>query len=463
MYSDPFDFALFQSRVLLTQRPGIPLQENLRELMAAVLGKVIEFSGASSAVHIFPNPSLGEAHIMDLRTASNAWQAVEDLALYRDGASGQFDRSKLPAYHRVDIPKSSSFFSSLNDFAEPHQLESQEELLHVLQRLRGDAQLLSAPPETQGVIVIPLARERYRRLGAVVLFGCAENQSTPLNKGRSGEAFVEFGRGVSRLLVRVFTNYYRMQPHTYLPSYFCTKRKKVALLVAEVRHFDWISHLLISRDDMNPDQRRACLCELLNCFSETVADVVERYRGRIDHMWGAGLLAVFGEYLDTERDAAVDSCMRAIQAAAQAVELFDRAKNSWIISSFRIDEFRKQHTEHLATGLAAAISYGGVEFDYVGSRDHRSYMAFGDHVSLVKDLVSCASRTVLDSVSSRRLEAPILVTQPAFLQARQSCIRDAPGQQTGAVDANAHLQLPTTGVGIPAYSLWPSNVSATAI
>lgn len=467
MRSDPFDFNVFQSRVLLSQRRHAPLQDNLRKLMASVLGKAIDYSGYSSVLHVFVNQSLGEAHVMGLSRGTPAWDAVEECAMHRERQAQTVDSSSLPSYWRLTIPEDSRFFAGLSSVSDPYPVDDAEDLLESISRLGSQlpedlAEFKPAPGEK--TIAVPLARHGFRRLGALLFHsGSFESARSDL-RGPQGEAFVEFGLGVSRLLVQVFGVHYGMHPNTYLPSYHCPQHKKVALLSAEIRHFDFIARTLDARHEMRPEQRRACLRELVNHFSETVADVVEKYRGRLDQLWGGGLIAVFGEYLDAPGDAQVSSCMRAVQAAAEAVKRFAEAKKSWLEDHFLIAEFKEQWLAHITTALAVAVSLGDVEFDYLGSCDHRRYMTFGDHVSFIKELTKRACRTELDDEEdSERLEPPILVTQPVFVLVHGACIHDRPGAPVGSVERKVLVRLPERPAKIPIYPLWPDNVDTNAV
>jgi class 3 adenylate cyclase len=455
MRIDPFDFAVFQSKEVLAQRKDRPLQENLRTLMAALLGKALEYSGATSVVHIFANPTLGEAHIMGLTRDTDSWAAVENLSLAREQPGGTRAFGSLPRYHRIEISKTAEVFRLLTASGEPVMSMAPTELTTAFEELAHKD--VSFGRRLQGwkdqpIVNVFLAREKFQRLGSFVFLADGSKPG-----GRDLENFFFFGRAVSRLLVSIFAESHDMQPFTYLPSYYEPQRRRVALMSAEVRHFDLIADIL-TRRNWSDAQQRHCLSDLVNRFSETVGTVVERFKGRIDQVWGAGLVAVFGEYLDTDADAGMSTCMRAVQAAAEAVTSFDDARKKWFSQEFLLDRFRMQHNQHVTTGLAAAITFESVQFDYIGSKDHRSYMAL-DHLTAVKALAAMAHRTELDDKDNPRLAAPILVSQAAFMNARRSCIRPKPNQRAEELDAGVFLKIRGSQTPVPIFQLWPENIS----
>lgn len=456
----PFDFSLFQRRVLLSQQKQVPLQDKLRELMASVLGKAIEYSGYSAVLHIFVNRDLGEAHVMSLHRGAPTWHAVEDLALRREGVVSNVEPTELPEYQHVEISATSNF-AEFNKFSEPYLIDVSDELLELISKLdrqNPEAYRGLNLAKGQKFVVVPLAGQGFDRLGALLFFGDPESDAESALKDRKGEAFLEFARGVSRLIVSIFGGIYDMNPITYLPSYHCPQRKKVALLFAEVRHLDLIARAVDARADMDVDSRRECLRDLVKIFSETIVGAVKRHRGGIDQTCGGEALAIFGEYLDEEAwdNAAVVACVRAIKAAVEAVILFGKAKEQWLREKFVISNYRRNGAGHITTDLAVAVCFGEVEFDYLGADNYHRYMTFGDNVSLVKALAGRAGRTEIDE-NAERLGGSILVTKSTFLLAGKPSHIVSDGEAFEIVKRESSVKLPGRSEAQRVYSLWPKN------
>jgi class 3 adenylate cyclase len=467
IFFDYHDFCIYSERLLLRLSRDTPFQRNLQELMASILDKAIDNLGCTAATHIFVNQGLGEAHAMCLCKNTPAWQATVQFGFMREGRMGE-NPDGLPEYLQIDVATDSSFCASLGTPRDPYLIELDGEVLDIFSQIREmtpDDQRSLIPTQGERVLIVHLARKGFPRLGALVLSGYPEGEELPL-EGQSGEALVGFGRAVSRLMQHAFQSFYDMQPRTYLPSYFKPMRKKVALMCAQVRHFDLIARALDIRKDQedfnsNPEARRICLAELVNCFSQTVAEIVESYSGRVDQIWGDGLMAVFGEYLDATEEH-VTACMRAVQAASEAVKQFEQAKEAWFTNHFRIGDFNRVHSELISTALGIGVSFGEVDFDYLGSQDHRRYMCFGDLVCFTQDLTELACRTKIDGEASPRFDAPIIVTRPVFEFLYRQCIFDSRDQKVGDVEKCSLIGLPGRSATYPVYTLFPGNITSSS-
>jgi class 3 adenylate cyclase len=464
---DLLDFYIFYANLSVSLRRDIPVQENLREVMAAVLHKALVYSAYDGAIHIFTNPRLGEAHAMALLRDSDAWQALEQKAIARAGIPIEGTLEDVPRYAGIAFGRD---WEPANDALSEDPVVGMQQVRHPFEaRVQGDVRELlgrirthepgtpdTAWPEPgQALVVVPLGRFNQRRLGALLLWRRASREPARLD-GIEGEAFLQFGLGVGRLVFRIFETMYQMKIETYLPSYYCPQRRPVALLCAELRHLDLIENALDTRNDIDV---RECLRALVNRFFRTVASEVERFKGRVDQMWSGGLLAVFGEYLDTPDAADIVACMRAIQAAAVIVEAFERETIAWMKEDFCLERYRQHHNRHVATGVAVAVSFGDVQLDYLGSADHQRYMAFGDQVSFVRDLVNVAGRTALDE-GTTRLDAPIVASQAIFAKIRSACIQTTgPHQAFAEVETPKLVRFPGRRDCFPVYPLWPGNVT----
>jgi class 3 adenylate cyclase len=200
----------------------------------------------------------------------------------------------------------------------------------------------------------------------------------------------------------------------------------------------------------------------VNSFTETTAQIVERLGGRIDQLWGSGLVAVFGEYLHTPEITPRPGCQDALEAATEVVQALDRLAGSWLQTEFRIDDFKKMYADHVDIGAAIAIDHGDVMFDYIGGARRRLFMAVGDRVNFVKQLASAAgSQRRPPHEDEASLASPILLSQPAHEWA-QHVLKDGSGQQVGAVHRQSMIEIPGMPWPVPIFAIWPDNVDRAA-
>jgi class 3 adenylate cyclase len=336
--------------------------------------------------------------------------------------------------------------------------------------------------EGDPLILVPLGTGPYRRLGCIVLWAPSDILEECIAQPTKLEGIIGFRKGIEQLLIRLFTNFYHMASHTYLPSYYQIEQKPVALLCTEIREFDRISETLRLRRDFTREEAAECLRRLVNLFTQTTAQVIEKHRGRVDQIWGNGLLAIFGEYLDTPEPSSRVACMRATIAAAELVEKFREVAESWLKTVFKMEKFQQTNNELITLVPAVAVDYGEVVFDYVGSAKHRVYMAIGDHINFVKQLTSMAGRTERDHSApefllhqilalTRReaknpdelfyLVAPILLSQAAYAGARH-ILSERDGTFNGSLRRGRSISLPGRFTPYLVHELWPENVDRTA-
>ena len=92
------DFAAFRAG-LLSLTPSVPLQLNLRAIMAPALAKLRLYSKATVAFHFFTNPSNKEIHVMAIG-AGDATAAVLASERQRRSEGTNFLPSEdLPSYY----------------------------------------------------------------------------------------------------------------------------------------------------------------------------------------------------------------------------------------------------------------------------------------------------------------------------------------------------------------------------
>jgi class 3 adenylate cyclase len=477
MYVDQFvDFHVFHSNLLFQLRYDLPLQDNLRLCAASLLEKALDYTDCSAGFHIFINGELGEVHAIALNHVNNHTPSLWKIAQNRnqrvlDGQTSigsdrnmstypneesQLDPS--PRYERYDIPKRThtwSLFIELDDpFKQPRLDKATSQLVEFTKRLAQQSSSTFSADfllENNPVIVIPLSRHGYKRLGFMILWGDRPEKIWEWGAiPRHLEDLIQFRNECSQLMVNVFESYYRIKPETYLPSYYVPARKSVVLFSATLRNFEAIARDLSS---IHPDE--GCLRELVNIFADAVAESVEKLGGRVDQIWNGGLLAVFGEYLDVPYDQERIACMNAVIAAGRAVRLFDRLEKEWLYKTQQKMGHRIRHV--IETSLAIGLTFDDVHFDYVGSKSHKVYMAFGDAVIFTQFLADLGAKTKIDPPQKNRYEEPIILSQPVYERANE-LIQDIDGIPTGTVHQGRLISSRDFGGAYQVYPVLPDNI-----
>jgi class 3 adenylate cyclase len=366
-------------------------------------------------------------------------------------------------------------------------------LVHILEELWNQVSDKSTAPlsikEGDKIILIPLYTSDYHRLGFFILWAPADRLEIAFNDSRKRDWASVFRTRMEQLMIRLFTNFYHMTPETYLPSYFRQESKHVALICTEIRGFDHVAQILRQRHDWDRGMATKCLQKLVNRFSEVAAGIVEKYEGRIDQIWGNGLLAIFGQYSiipenglnnSSKHAQMAFSCMYAAMAAADIIEQCTKAFDVWLSDDFLSQDYLESFSEHISLHPIIAIDYGDVMFDYIGSRRNRFYMAVGDHVNFVRQLADVAGRTdfdasnqesllrqirkILNAPAARQLDQhqapPILLSQPAFVGAKDN-LKFIPGEPANWEHHHRTIRLPGKSSLYSVYEIWPDNVTRT--
>jgi class 3 adenylate cyclase len=268
-----------------------------------------------------------------------------------------------------------------------------------------------------------------------------------------------------------------MQSHTYLPSYYQTDTKRVTLVCVEIRDFDRAATILRQRYDFDEAKRTQCLRGLVNRFNEIATRIVEKYHGRVDQVWGSGIVAVFGEYLDTQDASPRPGCKRALTMAAEFVQEFQIVAADWLKTDFCMEKYEGEYNAFVNVSPAVALDHGEVFFDYVGSPSHRVYMALGDRVDFIRQLAGVAGRIIQDNTHTHSHPdmagqqarsgvicwlpeyqgPPILLSQPVHKWAKDILL-DQGGSPTGEVHVPFLISLPGRSERFPVYGIRPENV-----
>jgi class 3 adenylate cyclase len=476
------DFYLLLLNIVLSLRQTAPLDENLRAVLGPVLRKLQRQYHATVAIHAFVNPILKELHAMILAPGLSEQALNDELDFRHRSDAGQTQtnpthRKDLPAYDQLDITNHLDLARILSPEGTMRLQAASGSLEWLIKELCDlNKEDISGPLEIMGsdeVILVPLSTSKYSRLGYFILWAPGETLTSIYNDVSKQDGLIVFSNTMEKLLIRLFTNFYQMTEETYLPSYFRVERKRVALLCAEIRGFDRISQILRQRHDLGRDGAAQCLRRLVNRFTEAAATIVEKYDGRVDQIWGNGLLAVFGQYSITSSEHPGSSCMEAAMAAAEIVESCNDLFESWLNEDFQARDHVEVYSEQISLYPFATIDYGDVMFDYIGSAKNQFYMAVGDHVNFVKQLASVAGRaefgiddyenllrqikTIVRTPDEQLSLPPILFTQPAFRWAVDTL------QYTKKNPANWEyyhrtIRLPGRPFPYSVYEIWPENV-----
>lgn len=291
------DFLTFQLNVFSSLSPRVALEENLRAVMAPALAKICRHCGAEAVFHVFENVAMKEMHALAVGKQAIASDALRcELKRRSSGAGSLTPGKELPKYRRCEHNVNTDVFSQ--EKREYAKRISKTEL-NVLKAIGGNGGSDGAPGGGDWIIVVPLATKEFARLGAVVAWAPGDTLESTFNNPTVREGLVLFRLYVQRLLTSLFSNYYNMGQETYLPSYQCPGVKAVTLLCAQIRGFERLCQIVQQRGDSTAEEKSKCLRSLVSGFTETTADIVEAIGGRIDQLWGSGLVAVFGEYLHT--------------------------------------------------------------------------------------------------------------------------------------------------------------------
>ena len=410
------DFAAFRAS-FLALTPSVPLQSNLRAVMAPALGKLRRYSEATVALHFFTNPWDKEIHVMACGFAKSTVAAL-NLERYRRAGGMRFVPSEqIPEYFKWALDSQEDVERM---FKSPERSRDQEyncrlkgPLLKVMKevakQLPNEFKSLT-PADKDLVIILPLRSDKHPRLGHFVLWSqesalCETAEETPGRMIRS-----TFQTCMREIIVRLFTNYYKMTPDTYLPTYYVPGRKEVTLLSGEIGNFHKIWDQ-VREVSLTPEDRTKIRLKLVNKFLSIATDAIEGNGGRIDQNWGSGFLAVFGEYPGNPGGSPRVSLREALTTARLLVNRFSEYAEQWMESEFRLDQFpgiSYPTTPMVGIGIHRATAL----FDYFGSEDHRTFLAVGDHVSFVKTLATIAGAT------DEFREKPILLHHSAEKHAR---------------------------------------------
>jgi class 3 adenylate cyclase len=447
------DFNAFRILVSSALTPNVPLDLNLRAVMAPALHKLMLYCGAQTAIHLFVNPEVHEVHA--LVVGPDCLPALRQEEYRRNNRDQTVPTSSLPEYGRLaweeDDPRN-GLFGALEQIGEERfykPLDQERSLLLLLRDLYKERKEAFAhrPDDQDSVLVFPLQSLDHPRLGFFVLWSPKDDpelqhchQDAKHQKNR-----VRFRLSLEQIVAGLFANFYGMRPDTYLPSFCRPESKNVTLLCATLRGLDRLSECVDRRRDMDYKEKSECIPKLIRGFNNVVAGFVRNHRGRIDQLWGDGVLAVFGEYLDSADSTPRPGCKSALHTAGQVVLEFREVAGRWLKNDFKLEAYERVYAEAVSVSIAVAIHHGEVRLDYVGDQDDAVYIATGEQVNLVKHMAELGD------------DKPIILSRSAEYWLRDS-VRDLPGMTAGEIRIARLICLPPRHEQFPIFLLEPDNI-----
>jgi class 3 adenylate cyclase len=361
--------------------------------MLPALAKLRFYSHATVAVHFFVNAYFQEVHALLCGASERTEEVVRSERRRRATAEELRPSGNLPSYIAFEL-ETKRALDLFRERDEEYAVPLKGDLLELMKNLATrspDEFDNHVPKSTDTIIVLPLRSSAYMRLGWFVLWA-PDNQLRKAAE-RDREIRSTFQNRFLQLIVRIFTNFYGMEPGTYLPSYYKPSRKAVTLLCAQIRDFDRIWSNIELHGGLDADAKRICRMRLLEAFGRAAASAVEKNKGRIDQNWGNGLLAVFGEYPIVPETSAHLGVKSAMAAASDLVQGFEHACIGWTRDVFRADAFNEFTTAlNMSPTVGIGIDWGPVIFDYFGGEEHRIFMAVGERTIFARDLAAVAGR-----------------------------------------------------------------------
>jgi class 3 adenylate cyclase len=431
--------------------------------MILMLGWLRNHCSATLALHLLLNPLQRELYIFPfgISPESEKMYQAELFRIHDLNTESLPPRSRLPDHWKKTFPagKTDKLFRLLSwkdqvrtvPVTPRHPLKG---LFRELSKKFPDEFPSTFEAADGAITLIPLGTGVYPHLGCFVLW--APKQADSPKDSRRTANLTAFRKTIEKLIIKVFSNYYNMEPTTCLPIHCQAGGKKVALLCAEINGFDLFSEALLIREDFTSDQKSSCISSLVNFFAETAGMAVSDSGGRVDRNWGSGFLAVFGENRTNDNI----SCMEALEAASVLVNKFRIKVSEWLTKDFQLDKFKNQRSQHISLDVTIGVDYGTAIFEYVGSTNHRVYMALGDKVDFVSQLAKSLRPPCPRNKSAKKStlfgakyfhDAPIVVSE-AVISSVRDIITDKPEQ------SSIKIRLSGRNITFDVYKLRPDNI-----
>lgn len=368
---------------------NIPLQENLFNIFNFILKKLLFLLNKSEGIHFFINPKTDEIHYIYSKYYPNTDQLEPSekkyVSIKGKNIKKWFEQIGVFAINKEDPPK----IKNISDKS--------------LKSLFEKIGLSVIVDEKQKAMIVPFNLGEIN-LGTFIIWG-------ERNAEKKYEVFEDnilpWISSWYRFFSKFFAKEYKVDGQTYLPSYFTSVWKQVAILFADIRNFTPLTEILRNRYSNNNDGNRSLLRKIINEFCSKMCEIVkDNGMGRIDKFMGDEIMVIFGE----DGGHPSKTVCEAIYVGLEMVETFNELKKGWQVEAFG-PEFEIEFNESVEIDLGIGINFGHVFFDYLGKDIYQEYTAVGDHVNFASRLQGMAAR---EDDKTLEKDPHIIISSTAF-------------------------------------------------
>ncbi len=372
------------------------LIENLNHIFSRLCETLGFIYSYPNCLHIFINPRFQEIDLLSTMQADpyTFREKGRDYKVY------SYKRQNFKSGFPRLLELTHAFQRKITDRTDP-ELVNVRDLNEILCLLELD------PNATSAGILIPFDQQDLN-LGMFILWGEADDrrQKAPFDDIR----FLGWLASLYSFLRSQFIREFEILDvrNTYLPSLYASRWKKAAILFADIKNFLPLEERLRQTYARNENTQQ--VREILNHHCMEMSKIVTEAKGRIEHFFGTGLVAIFGEH-DEEYSKAAAS---ALYAATRMIQKFEEMKPGLLKQTICTD-YEIEYNHHNSVNLAIGIDFGTVLFEYLGDDHHQKFTAIGDHVNMAEHLMNQAAgytrqgsqyRPILFSPTIDRLTIP---------------------------------------------------------
>jgi class 3 adenylate cyclase len=452
--SDFANLALTIVERFSTQRP---LNDVLVTLFHTIGSSLRIWANAKSVVHVFSNPGLNQAHIL---------QCEPGFWLQRDSSfENQYKEEPIEPSIPVYGPEYSTDSWNIKKFYLPKDKGNPALQASVLHKD------ISSHSEEIWVAQFDFANQLP--LGHFCVSWLEDPKITPRNLQHIQSALWGLAKSVSIML----NNHFPIHKNTYLPSYCLEEEKPAAILFADIRN----STPLFEIARLGGTKHLRGVETLLKVWLEYAADFISASAiGNLHRFTGDGVMATFGEYEIRTIDHPADNiaCALAIHAGRYLVESFQQLHTIWY-SQKQVEQFYLDYNEEVELRLGIGINYGKIYFGYFGAScysgvgldntgvvelypGHLEYTAIGDHVNTASRLGDVASKLAKDVdlndrgskyINQFRIK-PIVVSQTVSKRLPNIIGED----KEGIYSRRGIVRLKGKGVAMPFFEIDPEEI-----
>jgi class 3 adenylate cyclase len=437
MYSDSINSSIALSRfadgLKLSAAVAVVEQFTTRESAVTIIEKVFRILGneimplvgSDEAFHLFLNPDISEAHILD--------------------CSGKYCYRHVETSIRIALDKRDSVSWLYYASKASRQINSGIDLAN-------NNALWEMLKKPSYYVVAPFC-QRDIPLGYFVFTWKDDNKLPDFlmqHNTELREISATILNFLQQLVTRLLTNHRPIHRDTYLPRFMEATTTSVAILFADIRNFTSAFEAMRLRipgekQNYNP------LVGLVKAYLAAASEIIAQPGiGRIDKFIGDGIMSTFGEYLtckgatdkESEDNRQMVACMLAMYSAAMLIDAFTRLF-AHFLELDGIKRFLKAYNERFDLHVGVGINFGEATFDYFGTTvaneedsskligGYLEYTAIGDNVNTAQRLESLASKPAEDvsiiersqSHSGKPYTSPIMISRTCFLRTQPGLYR----------------------------------------